>query len=119
MSELATREMLLAAPKRRFTEVTIPDWGTFRLRSLTELERSRFEASIRDKTGKVSNNKLIDLKCRMIVLCVVDANGDPILGNGDIDQLRNQDSRNTNLLVEAIQRHCGISDTDLEDLEKN
>lgn len=119
MSEFCTREQMLSAPKRRFTEVDIADWGKFRIRSLTELERSKFEASIRDKQGRVSNNKLLDLKCRLIVLCVVDANGDTILTNADIDALREQDSYRTNALVDAIQKHCGFSDSDIEDLEKN
>lgn len=119
MSELATREHLLAAPKRRFAEVEIPGWGTVRIRSLSELERSRFEASIRDKRGQVSASKLIDLKCRLIVLCVVDTDGNPILSNNDIEQLRQQDSRLTNLLTEKIQEHCGITDNDIEEMEKN
>lgn len=116
---LATRDILLRAPVRRFKLVDIPGWGKFRVRSLTELERSRFEASIRDKNGNVSPTKLIDLKCRLIVLCVVDADGNQLLTNGDIDQLRQQDSRYTNQLVTEIQSHCGISDEDMGDLEKN
>lgn len=119
MTELATREMLLAAPKRRFTEVTIPDWGTFRLRSLNELERSRLEASMLDKKGQLSPNKLIDHKCRLIVACVVDAEGNQLLTNGDIAALQQQDSSLTNLLVDEIQKHCGMSDADIEALEKN
>jgi len=119
MSNYATRDQILSAPKRRFAEVDIPDWGKFRVRSLTELERSKFEASIRDKQGKVSNAKLLDLKCRLIVLCVVDENGDTLLTNADIDALREQDSCRTNQLVDAIQKHCGFSDNDLEELEKN
>lgn len=115
----ATRDTILQPLKRRFTDVTIPEWGKFRIRSLTELERSRFEASIRDKKGQVNNTKLIDLKCRLIVLCVVDDAGDPLLTNSDIDVLRNQDSQATNLLVDAIQGHCGITETDLGELEKN
>lgn len=119
MSEFASRESILAAPKRRFTTVDIPEWGCFRIRSLTELERSRFEASIRDKKGQVSNSKLLDLKCRLIVLCVVDADGNTILTDADIPALREQDSRRTNTLVDAIQEHCGFSDSDVEELEKN
>ena len=119
MTELVTREAILSAPKRRFTEITIADWGTFRIRSLTELERSRFESSIRDKQGRINNNKLLDLKCRLIVLCVVDGDGNPLLTEADIAALREQDSLRTNTLVEAIQKHCGFSDTDIEDLEKN
>jgi hypothetical protein len=115
----ATRDSILRPLVRRFKVVEVADWGKFRIRSLTELERSRFEASCRDKRGNLSVNKMVDLKCRMIVMCVVDADGNQLLANGDIDQLRQQDSKATNALVEAIQSHCGFSDEDLEDLEKN
>lgn len=118
-TEFVTREAILTPLKRRFHEVDIPGWGTFRVRSLNELERSRFEASIRDKQGRVVNSKLVDLKCRLIVLCVVDEHGDPLLTDADTAALRQQDSKYTNLLVEEIQKHCGISDADLEELEKN
>jgi hypothetical protein len=114
-----TRDMLLRPLVRRFKTVEVPEWGKFRIRSLTELERSKFEASIRDKKGQVSNTKLIDLKCRLIVLCVVDGDGNQLLQNSDIDTLRNQDSKATNTLVDAIQSHCGITDDDMGDLEKN
>jgi hypothetical protein len=115
----ATRDAILARKPRRVKTVDVPGWGKFRIRSLTELERSRFEATIRDKNGQVSSSKMIDLKCRLIVLCVVDENGDPLLQNSDIEELRQQDSKLTNALVEEIQSHCGYSDADLEDLEKN
>lgn len=114
-----TRESILQPSKRRFAEVVIPDWGKFRIRSLTELERSRFETSIRDKRGQLVADKMVDLKCRLIVLSVVDHDGNQLLQNSDIETLRQRDSKDTNQLVDAIQRHCGISDVDLEDLEKN
>lgn len=114
-----TRDAILAPAKRRFAEVAIRSWGKFRIRSLTELERSRFEASIRDKRGQVIADKMVDLKCRLIVLAVVDNEGNQLLTNSDIEQLRQQDSKLTNELVDFIQKHCGISDVDLEDLEKN
>lgn len=114
-----TRDLFLRAPVRRYKELIVPELGEVRIRSLTELERSQFEASIRDKKGNVSNTKLIDLKCRLIVLAVVDAEGNPILQNSDIPQLRNQDAKITNALVDAIQDHIGITDNDLEELEKN
>jgi hypothetical protein len=110
---------MLARKPRRVKTVDVPGWGKFRIRSLTELERSRFEASIRDKTGQVSSTKLIDLKCRLIVLCVVDENGDTLLQNSDIEELRQQDSKLTEALFEEIQAHCGYGDAKLEDLEKN
>lgn len=115
----ATRDQILSPAKRRFSVVDVPEWGKFRIRSLTELERSRFEQTLRDKNGQLSNNKMLDLKCRLIVLCTVDGEGNQLLTNSDIETLRNQDSRFTNQLVEAIQEHCGVSSADMEDLEKN
>ena len=114
-----TRDLFLRPLVRRFKEIEIPDFGKVRIRSLTELERSQFEASIRDKKGQVSNSKLVDLKCRLIVLAVVDGEGNQILQNSDIAELRKQDARVTNALVDAIQSHVGITDSDLEELEKN
>lgn len=89
------------------------------MRSLSELERSRFEASCRDKKGQVAPTKLLDMKCRMIVLAAVDGEGNQIFTNSDVDQLRQQDSKFTNALVDEIQKHWGVTDDDLEDLEKN
>ncbi len=119
MSELIGRDALLGAPARRFAEVAIEGLGRVRIRSLTELERSRIEASMRDKKGNLSSSRMVDLKCRLIVDSVVDGEGNPLFTNSDIDRIRQQDSKVTNSLVEAIQAHCGWSDSDLEDLEKN
>lgn len=119
MSDLIGRDALLGPPKRRFAKIDVPDLGAVRIRSLTELERSRIEASMRDKKGGLSGSKLLDLKCRMIVECVVDESGNPIFTSRDIPQLNQQDSKVTNAIVDAIQAHCGWSDDDIEDLEKN
>lgn len=110
---------LLGSAKRRFAKVEIENLGVVRIRSLTELERSRIEASIRDKKGQLSTNKMLDLKCRMIVETVVDGEGNQVFKNSDIDQIRQQDSKVTNALMDAIQAHVGITDEDVENLEKN
>jgi hypothetical protein len=119
MSDLISRDALLGAAVRRFAEVDIDGLGRARIRSLTELERSRIEASMRDKKGQLSSSRMVDLKCRLIVDAVVDAESNPLFTNSDIERIRQQDSKVTNALVEAIQAHCGWSDSDLEELEKN
>lgn len=114
-----TRDAALQRKPRRFAIVEIEDWGKFRLKSLTELERAKFERSLKDKKGALSNNKMFDLKLRMIVLCAVDGNGDQLFQEGDIESLREQDSKPINELVEKIAAHCGFSNADIEDLAKN
>ena len=119
MTSLIDKDALLGAAKRRFAVMPIDGLGNVRIRSLTELERSRLEASVRDKKGNLSSAKMLDLKCRLIVLCVVDEQGNQLFTNSDIERLGQQDSRITNALVEAIQTHCGWSEGDLEAIEKN
>lgn len=119
MSELFDPSALLGQVVRRFATVQIEGLGSVRLRSLTELERSRIEASIRDKKGQVSSAKMLDLKCRLIVETVVDAQGNQVFKNSDIEKIRQQDSKVTNALSDAINAHVGITDEDLEDIEKN
>lgn len=115
-----TREAALQRKPRRFAEIEIEGWGKFRIRSLTERERSaQFEASIRGANGQVVHRKLGDLKCQLIVLTVVDADGNLLFTNNDIPELREQDSALTNTLVDFIHKHCRINATDLEELEKN
>lgn len=119
MSELFDPNALRGPAKRRFATVSIEGLGNVRIRSLTELERSRLEASMRDKRGNLNTTKQVEIKCRVIVAAVVDEEGNQVFTNSDIAQLGQQDSKITNELVEAIQAHCGWSDDDLEDLEKN
>ncbi len=120
MSEgLFSKDALLGPAKRRFATVEIADLGKVRIRSLTEGERSRIETSMMGKAGEVNANKLVDLKCRMIVECVVDDDGNQVFSKTDIDRLRQQDCKVTNDISDAIQSHCGFSKTDLENLEKN
>lgn len=119
MSELFNREALLGPAKRRFATVEIAGLGKIRIRSLTELERSRIEASVRDKKGQLSGTKLVDLKCQLIVETLVDEQGNPLFTKSDIERIRQQDSKITNEIADAINKHVGFSDEDLENLEKN
>lgn len=116
---IATRDILTNPVKRRFAVVDTPGWGGVRIRSLTELERSQFESVPLGKDGALDPRKLVDQKCRLIVLCVVDENGDQILTNKDIEALRQQDSLTTNALVDGIKKHCGFTEADFQELIKN
>ncbi len=114
----AARDVLLGRFVRRFKDAETR-LGKFRLRSINEAERSRFEASLKDKNGNLSANKSLDLKCRAIVLGVDDGGGNQLYTNSDIDAIRQQDSRDINDLATAVFDFWGITDGDLEELEKN
>lgn len=113
-----TRDVLLGRFVRRFKPVDVR-LGRFRLRSVNEAERSRFEASLKDKNGNLSMSRSLDLKCRAIVLGVDDGNGNQMYSNSDIEFIRQQDSRDVNELAMAIVDFWGLIGDDIEDLEKN
>ena len=72
---IATRNELFTRAGRRFKTVELADL-TFRIKSLSEAEKSRFErAVINKKTGQVN----IDARRRLIITMLVDGQGQPLL----------------------------------------
>jgi hypothetical protein len=115
----ATRDQFIGASPRTFRNVEVEGLGKVRIRSITELERAKMEAPNYTKKGTINLDKLGDARCRLIVAAVVDGEGNPILTNNDVQFLRNKDSKIINQLAEAIGEHCGISEKDMEEIEKN
>lgn len=117
---LITREQLITASKRRFCEFEIPDFGRVRIRSLTELERSNYEASTMGAKGEFKMSKLKQARRNLIALTVVDAAGDLLLNQpGDVKALEAKDGAITDAIFEQSLVHCGIKENDIEVLVKN
>jgi len=115
-----TREQLLAKAKRRFQEFEIPDFGKVRIQSLTERERSNYEAEMLDSKGATRKSKLIQARRKLIALTVVDVSGDLLLNeSGDVKALEEQDGSITDAIFEQAMIHCGIKENDIEVLVKN
>ncbi len=119
MSELATRETLLAAKPRKTKEVATPNRGTVRIRSLSERDLQEIQAANTNKNGTPNLEKSKDTRLRMIVAAVVDANDKLILTNHDIVDLRGWDVSDVNAIYEAIAELSGVTAETLEDAEKN
>jgi len=115
----AGKAVLLGANKRRFVDIDVPDVGRFRIRSLSELERSKYEAGFLDAKGTPKTARLIEGKIRLIILCVCDVEGLQLMSNADAVALGGVDSVITNVMFEACQDHCGFTNADLEELAGN
>jgi hypothetical protein len=86
-TNLISRTDLLARCKRRFNTVSI-DGMEFRLQSLSEAEKSRFEkAVINKKTGEV----YMSARRRLLITMLVDDDGQPLLSGSDMDLLGEMD----------------------------
>ena len=124
MSEtgLATFEQLVSASgKRRFCETTLPVSGVrVRLRSLTERELSAYQARVVSAQNDAQRAaRLEQANRKLIALCLVDQDGNPLVPAGEDRQLAELDAADTSHLYDECAKHVGINTTDIEDLVKN
>lgn len=118
--QYASREMFLAPAKRRFRDVYLPVRGQWvRIRSLTEGEKEAFEASLRDKSGEVTNESAKASRRKLIVLCIVDDQGNRLLSDADVDAMSELDGTDLAYLQEECQVFCGFKKASIEELTKN
>lgn len=109
-----TRDELLAACKRRYTEV-----DGVRLQSINELERSELQAGnyVKTRDGyEFSNEKHATHAARLLSICVVDDQGQRILSAIEASEL---DASLSTSLNEAARKHCGLDKDEVAREEKN
>ena len=118
---LTTRGELLGLTKRRYKTIEIPELElTFRIHSLTAREKSEYETALLTKTGRsVSRERLTDASRRLMVLCLVDDNGDRLLEPADVGTLSQLDAIVASKIYDECQSHCGFGDDDIEEIVKN
>lgn len=110
------------ATKRRYKTIELPINGfKLRIQSLTECEKSNYEASVwkPGKTGQeMDPGKIKTSGLRLALLCVVDLAGHRILNESHLLKMQDWDALDTEHLHKECNRHVGIGST-VEDLEKN
>jgi hypothetical protein len=101
--QLTTREEFLAArSRRRFKTVPIGAFQ-FRIRSLTSREFAEIDAAQYDQqTYKVTPEAYAASRRLLVVRCVVDAEGNPLLTDADVEALEDTDSE----VAETLMTEC-------------
>lgn len=100
--------------------VHVPDWGgDVVVRTLSGAERDAFEAANLQGRGRNQRVNLHNLRARLVALCVVDADGKRVFSDEDAEALGRQSARALDQVFAVASRLNGISEGDLEELEKN
>jgi len=114
----ASREFLLGGYAPSFREVELPDGGKVRIRNLPAGERDKYVLASRNlKTGGQEIKGLETATARLIVLCVVDSQGNRLFSRDDIAQLQEQDPSIQDAIYAAAAKFCGLIED--EDEAKN
>lgn len=109
------------AKKRRYEDFPCP-WDSsqgVRLRSLTAKEHAEFEASALSKKGGIVQQRLVEMKRRLLALTIVDESNNPELSEDDIAAMEETDGGLVNWAYGEACKHCRISESEVEDLAKN
>jgi len=117
---LASVEDLFTPMPRRYVEATLPTSNLrVRVRSLSEREISRYQASMVTTKGAPRIERVARANRKLIVLCLVTAAGDRLMKDSDAEKLEEWDGKDSSFLAEVCSRHTGITSGDVEDLVGN
>jgi hypothetical protein len=110
------------ASKRRFETYPVPfdeQKRSVRLRSLSAKEHGEYEVANLSKKGGLIRDRLVEAKRALIALTVVDEQGNPILTETDVASMESTDGRLVAFCYAKACEHCGITESEVEDLVKN
>lgn len=120
MSSSLSREAFLRPAKVNVVEVPAPELGgSVYVKGMTAKDRSRFETQFQLSSGKSNKRKMQEIRERLVVACLCDADGELLLTEADIEAVGKQPAPVIERIVEAAQAVCGMSNRDVEDIAKN
>jgi len=120
-----TRAEILNANDTQKEKVECPEWGGYvYVKALTGTERDAWENSLfelKPKPGRESEItfKRENIRARFCAISVVDESGTLMFAPADIEALGKKSARALDRIFSVAQRLSGLSNTDLEELEKN
>ena len=112
-----TKDEILGADDLKRETIYIPEWdGEVILRELRGRERDAFEEGSLDKQRNVT---MSNMRARLVAISAIDEKGERLFTAKEAEQLGSKSATALNRLFEVCCKLSGITDTDVEDLEKN
>lgn len=101
-------------------EFEIPELGgSVYIKGMTVVERSKFERQFRTRKGDTNERKMNEIRQRMLIACICNADGQQLLNEADVEAIGKQRADIVERLVNAAQIACGMSTDDMADIVKN
>lgn len=97
--------------------VHVPEWGgDIYVKGMTGAERDGFEASIIQMRGRDANVNFKNIRAKLAVLTICDADGKRLFTDKDLDALANKSAVALQRIFPVAQRLSGIGDNDVKEL---
>jgi hypothetical protein len=112
-----SKDQILAAKDSQTITVDVPEWGgSVCLRPMSGTERDVYESDI-IRCSETKNFK--NIRAKLLVATLVDEQGNKLFDVKDIDALGAKSGKVLDRLFEEAKKLSGVSDKDVEQLEKN
>ena len=112
-----TKEQILGADDLKREEVEVKEWGGVVLvRELRGRERDAFEEGSLDKQRNV---KMTNMRARLVAMSAIDEEGERLFNAKEAEQLGEKSATALNRLFEVCCKLSGITEADVDTLEKN
>lgn len=121
---ILSREQILNCVDTKTETVPCPEWGgDVIVKGLSAGERDKWEASLfttvkHGNSFEIKSNR-DNIRAKFVVASAVDEYGKPLFTVGDIDALAKKSAAPMDRLFAVAQRLSGMTDEDVEELEKN
>ena len=110
---------------KEYQDVDVPEWGgTVRIATMSGEDRDRWELSMMQADDSSERGFKLNFdaysRVRLVAMCLVDDNFNRIFVTKEqIERLSQKSGKVMDLLYDVAQRVNGITDEDIDDLEKN
>lgn len=112
---MLSREAILSAEDIKIEKVDVPEWGGFvYIKTMSGTARDAFEAEMLNVKKEDRN-----IRAAMAAHTVCDESGELLFSEQDIVKLGKKSSAALDRILEVSQRLSGLSNDDVEELEKN
>ena len=110
---------------KEYQDVDVPEWGgTVRIATMSGEDRDRWELSMMQADDSSERGFKLNFdaysRVRLVAMCLVDDNFNRIFVTKEqIEKLSQKSGKVMDLLYDVAQRVNGITESDIDDLEKN
>lgn len=116
-----TKDEILGASDFEVREVEVPEWegGYVRLKTMTGVERDKFEATIMRRKKIKGHLDLQGVKVLLLSLVIVDEKGELMFTKDDLATLNRKAAKPISDLFGVAQQMNGLADEDVKEMVGN
>lgn len=115
-----TRDDIIKAKDIEQELVEVPEWGgSVYVQGMTGLQRGMFEDYILATKTEDTRRNRAKFRAQLLVLCIVDADGNPLFREEDVDALSEKSAAPLDRLYDKVQKLSGFRKEDVDEITKN